>query len=245
MITLYIKTHRKTGLKYFGKTTCDDPVSYWGSGKYWRRHLMKHGFEYDTEIYLQSEDQAYITQEALRFSRAYDIVNSDLWANLREENGTDGNPKGNILSQEHKDRIAQAGKGRILSEETRKKLSKAKKNMSKETREKISKSLSGKKKSKEHLKKMSEGNKDKVLSQETREKISASNKGRKFSEEHNEKIRKANEKTWIVIDPDGNERVVVNLMKFCEENNLNNGNMNSVSLGKFKQHKGYRVKRVE
>ena len=80
MITLYIKTHRQTGLKYFGKTTEDDPITYKGSGKHWLRHLIKYGYECDTEIYLQSEDQEYVTQEALRFSRVYDIVNSDLWA---------------------------------------------------------------------------------------------------------------------------------------------------------------------
>ena len=94
MITLYIKTHRQTGLKYFGKTTEDDPITYKGSGKHWLRHLIKYGYECDTEIYLQSEDQEYVTQEALRFSRVYDIVNSDLWANLREENGLDGWTKG-------------------------------------------------------------------------------------------------------------------------------------------------------
>ena len=57
MITLYIKTHRVTGLRYFGKTTCDDPITYQGGGKVWRRHIMKHGYDCDTEIYLQSEDQ--------------------------------------------------------------------------------------------------------------------------------------------------------------------------------------------
>ena len=70
MITLYIKTHRKTGLKYFGKTTADDPFTYQGSGKRWRRHLMKHGYDCDTEIYFQSESEEEILREALRFSKS-------------------------------------------------------------------------------------------------------------------------------------------------------------------------------
>lgn len=37
--TLYIKTHNKTGLKYFGKTTSNDPYKYKGSGSYWLDHL--------------------------------------------------------------------------------------------------------------------------------------------------------------------------------------------------------------
>ena len=120
MITLYIKTHRVTGLKYFGKTTCDDPVRYIGGGKVWRRHLLKHGYDCDTEIYLQSEDQEYITREALRFSRAYDIVKSNLWANLQEENGIDGWTKGqpNLKlkgvpkSKEHLEKFSKTRKGK-------------------------------------------------------------------------------------------------------------------------------------
>jgi hypothetical protein len=40
LLTLYKKTHRKTGLKYLGYTS-RDPFSYTGSGKYWSRHLKK------------------------------------------------------------------------------------------------------------------------------------------------------------------------------------------------------------
>jgi hypothetical protein len=114
MITLYIKTHRVTGIKYFGKTTCKNPIVYRGGGKVWRRHLMKHGYDCDTEIYLQSEDQEYITREAIRFSRAYDIVNSNLWANLIEENGCDGGGgmKGKIVSEQTKNKISESHKGK-------------------------------------------------------------------------------------------------------------------------------------
>lgn len=150
----------------------------------------------ETEIYLQSEDQEYITQEALRFSRAYDIANSDLWANLKDENGLDGNPK-----------------GAIVSEETRKKISKA--------------------------------NKNKIVSLETRRKASLSNRGQRRSKEACENMSKADSKTWLVIDPYGNEQIITNLKKFCIENNLNTGHMHNVSTGKRGQYRGWICRKSE
>ena len=168
MITLYIKTHRKTGLKYFGKTTADDPIAYWGSGLHWRRHLMKHGYDCDTEIYLQSEDQEYIIQEALRFSRVYDIVKSDLWANLQEENGIDGWPKG--ISNPG---LSERRKGIPLSEETRLKIGNAHR---------------GRIKSKEECENLSKGHKGRRNSQETRRKMSIAHLDVPLSKEHIEKV---------------------------------------------------------
>ena len=43
-IYLYVKTHSKTGLKYLGQTSSNDPRMYWKS------HLKKHGLDYTTEI---------------------------------------------------------------------------------------------------------------------------------------------------------------------------------------------------
>jgi hypothetical protein len=93
MIYLYIKTHRVTGLKYFGKTV-RDPLTYRGSGLLWRRHIAKHGNDVDTEIIGQFESQEECTEVALKFSLDNNIVESDQWANLRMENGSDGAPVG-------------------------------------------------------------------------------------------------------------------------------------------------------
>lgn len=49
MIYLYIKTHNKTGLKYLGQTK-NDPYDYYGSGKYWKLHLQKHGKDISTQV---------------------------------------------------------------------------------------------------------------------------------------------------------------------------------------------------
>lgn len=94
MTYLYIKTHNKTGLKYFGKTSKPNPEKYTGSGKYWLRHLKKHGFNFSTEIIGTFEDETKLVEAALTFSIENNIVDSKEWANLRDENGLDGAPKG-------------------------------------------------------------------------------------------------------------------------------------------------------
>lgn len=84
-IYLYIKTHNKTGLKYFGKTTRKDPHKYPGSGKYWRNHLEKYGYDYVTEIYGIYYDREECLKSAIEFSEKNMIVDSPEWANLRVE----------------------------------------------------------------------------------------------------------------------------------------------------------------
>lgn len=82
---LYIKTHNKTGLKYFGKTI-KDPFTYLGSGKYWRAHLRKHGFDITTVILGYFENESDCKTTALKFSQENNIVESREWANLIDEN---------------------------------------------------------------------------------------------------------------------------------------------------------------
>lgn len=43
IIYLYVKRHKVTGMKYFGKTVKKDPYKYNGSGLYWVRHIKKYG----------------------------------------------------------------------------------------------------------------------------------------------------------------------------------------------------------
>lgn len=114
-IYLYIKTHNDTGLKYFGKTTKKDPHKYTGSGKYWKRHLKKHGSNYSTEIVATFEDESSCQEFALNFSKENEIVNSDEWANLQEENGLDGAPTGRAghkFTQEQLQKISETSKQR-------------------------------------------------------------------------------------------------------------------------------------
>ena len=109
MIYLYIKTHRITGLKYLGKTSSKDPQSYPGSGKRWRAHLDKHGYEFDTEILLESDDPVKIKEAGLHYSKMWNIVEAVEWANLKPESGDGGTF---IHTEEAKEKIGKAARGR-------------------------------------------------------------------------------------------------------------------------------------
>lgn len=111
MIHLYIKTHNTTGLKYFGKTT-RDPYSYSGSGKYWKKHLKKHGDNVTTEIVGSFPSKEECESFALQFSIENNIIESGQWANLINENGLDGAPKGNVLNNSIKQKISDSLKGK-------------------------------------------------------------------------------------------------------------------------------------
>jgi len=92
---LMIKTHQVTGLKYLCKkvTTSDSKaISYKGSGTRWNNHLKVHGNHINTEI-LAKYDLDKInefSQLCLEYSNKFDIVKSNEWANLIEENGLMG-----------------------------------------------------------------------------------------------------------------------------------------------------------
>lgn len=88
LIYLYVK-QSPLGLKYLGITT-KDPYNYPGSGKYWRSHLKYHTFklaDVETEILLKTEDITIISFWGLYYSKLWNIVESENWANLMPESG--------------------------------------------------------------------------------------------------------------------------------------------------------------
>jgi hypothetical protein len=87
---LYIKTHNKTGLKYFGKTSSRNPMTYKGSGKRWLNHLNLHGCDITTEIIGHFKDEISCKETAIAFSIENNIVESTHWANLEIEDGING-----------------------------------------------------------------------------------------------------------------------------------------------------------
>jgi len=89
MIYLYLKTHKKTGLKYLGKTI-NDPYSYSGSGTDWIPHLKEHGDDVDTVVLFQTEDKAEFKKVAKRYSKELNIVESEEFANRMPEQGQGG-----------------------------------------------------------------------------------------------------------------------------------------------------------
>jgi hypothetical protein len=130
MIYLYVKTHNITGLKYFGKTTRKDPHKYKGSGIYWKNHLKKHGNDFSTDIVGIFNNEVDCKNFALEFSDKNNIVDSEQWANLKEENGLDGSPKGVKFTDSHKEKIRQSRIGKCYNDfddETRRKMSEASK----------------------------------------------------------------------------------------------------------------------
>lgn len=134
---LYIKEHSVTGLKYFGKTTLNDERFryYDGSGKYWLRHIKKHGIEHVKTIWLSEffYNKDDVKEFAELFSEEFDIVNSKQWANMMLENGLDGGTFGNgddnvAKRPDVRKKISEAAKSRkhpSPSNETRKKISEA------------------------------------------------------------------------------------------------------------------------
>ncbi|NBP02041.1 MAG: hypothetical protein EBU90_18305 [Proteobacteria bacterium] len=99
-IHLYIKTHNKTGLKYFGKTVSKDPYKYKGSGVYWNKHLEKHGNDVSTEIIASFLDKNECKLFAKEFSIKNNIVESLEWANLKIEELDGGWTHINSLSKQ-------------------------------------------------------------------------------------------------------------------------------------------------
>lgn len=84
-ITLYVKTHNKTGLKYFGKTTKLNVEAYKGSGTYWKKHIIQYGYDVTTEIIGTFNDYDACKKAAIDFSIANNICASDAWANITNE----------------------------------------------------------------------------------------------------------------------------------------------------------------
>lgn len=178
---LYIKQHSVTKKCYFGKTCSKDPIKYPGSGTHWKRHIKIHGKEFIETLWFKLfVDKAECTRVALLFSEQQDIVKSEIWLNLKKEDGLEGgSTKGYKLSTEARMRLIGRGKGIPHTEEAKAKMSISQK---------------GKTRSAEFCTKVSISNKGRIISQETRDKISSAQKGKTFSESHLENIRIAGEK---------------------------------------------------
>ena len=88
---LLVMTHNKTGLKYFCKTTrMNELNTYKGSGVHWKRHLRKHGRDVSVGVLGLYSDKERCMKAALDFSQENNIIASDQWANLIDENGLTG-----------------------------------------------------------------------------------------------------------------------------------------------------------
>lgn len=144
-----------------------------GSGKYWKRHYKFYGYkskDIQTIILHETYDLEEMKILGPYYSKLFNVVESDLWANLMEENGVDGGPHSEAALL----KISISSKGRVKSEVTRKKLSE---------------SLKGRETSPEHRKNLSKANTGKKLSPERIKRLREVNTGRKVSPETLEKKR--------------------------------------------------------
>lgn len=107
------------GLNYLGMTTKENIFTYKGSGKYWKLHLKKHNVkieEIKTILLFETDNQEELKEKGVFYSKLYNVVESDEWANLIFETGE--GISGNKLSEEHKKKISLATMGRQLSKES-------------------------------------------------------------------------------------------------------------------------------
>ena len=81
-------------------------------------------------------------------------------------------------------------------------------------------------------------------SEEYKQKMSDISKGKKITEEHKNNISKGKSKTWLITEPNGNKITIVNLEKYCIQNNLQGSKMSLVASGVRKHHKGYICQKV-
>jgi len=84
-----IKKAYPSGLMYLCQTK-QDPYSYKGSGTRWTNHIKHHNSHIITCIIGEYETMEELREAGIQYSRELNVVESEEWANLREEDGTGG-----------------------------------------------------------------------------------------------------------------------------------------------------------
>jgi hypothetical protein len=97
---IYVKRTRPSeshpkGYFYLGKTEQKEErfVYYLGSGKIWKTHIKKYGYtkeDIETWILHETNDKEDLKNMGIYYSDLFNIVDSDLWANLKKEEGDGG-----------------------------------------------------------------------------------------------------------------------------------------------------------
>ena len=110
---LYIKTHKITGLKYFGQTKTN-PFKYSGSGTDWRKHIARYGRDILTEIVFQTTNKKELTAQGRYYSCLWNVVGAmdnfgnKIWANrIPETGGGGGNIPGHVAYWPSQEQIQQ------------------------------------------------------------------------------------------------------------------------------------------
>lgn len=235
---LYVKTHNKTGLKYLGQTSANDPHKYPGSGVYWKHHLKKYGYDYNTELLKECQTKEEVKKYGTYYSNLYNILESDEWANLKIEQG-----EGGRQTEEVRKRISEAGKGRIpwnkgkeiWTEEDRKRIGERNKQRGPQSEETISKRVAkntGKIRTKEQRKKASEAQKGKILTEDHKKSLRGK-RPQVVAHNRNCTIHTFIHETGIY------ERCTKH--DLCRKYNLSGPNISNLIYGFRKSHKGWKI----
>ena len=84
---LMLKQHNITGMKYLCITKRKNYEKYLGSGKYWKLHLKKYGNNITTILLEETDDENELAELGKYYSKLFDVVNSECFANLINECG--------------------------------------------------------------------------------------------------------------------------------------------------------------
>ena len=235
-ISLYIKRHTDTGLKYLGVTT-KDPYTQLGSGLYWTAHLEKHGNQMMTCVLGEFDDIEECSQVALQFSAEHDVVKSAEWANLKPENAKQGWVAGFPQTLESIQKRVAKNTGKKRTEETKRKISESR------LGEKHwlygvcgeDSHWFGRQHTPDSIEKMRSIKMGKTHSDETKAKHSMQTIGDKNPAA----------KWFVAIDTHGLRHFRKSLSTFSVEHSLSPACMKAVALGRNKQHKGWTVNYVD
>lgn len=239
---LYVKTHSITGLRYLGQTI-GDPFTYLGSGVYWKKHLDKHGIDHHTEVIRECRSKEELREWGLFYSRLWNIVESEEWANLKEEQGDGGRQ-----SEDVRKRIGEAGKGRIpwnkgkqiWNEFQRKEIGQRNRERGPQSSDTIAKRVAkntGRKRSQVSLERMRNSHKGKKLTEEHRKKLRGPRPNARVWNRGLKLPSSATAMEWIIQNQKtGEQQIIKSLRKWCEENKFNYQVMHAYT----KQNKSYK-----
>ncbi len=103
MFYLLLKIHNLTGLCYlcYHRGSRESCIKYKGSGKYWKNHYKVHGNDISTFFLLETNKIEEVQTKGPYFSKLWNVINSEEWANLCEENGKVGGPRVALSGSNH------------------------------------------------------------------------------------------------------------------------------------------------
>lgn len=222
---LYVKTHRKTGLKYLGQTR-RNPYTYSGSGGDWIAHLKEHGEDISTEIILKTTDKSKRNflgryySNLWRILTAVDDYGNRIWANRIIESGGGGGGKFGIKRKEStKEKLVLANSGKNNPQFGTFWINNGQENRKVKSLDQIPDGWA----------------KGRYFNEEGRKKFVSRSKVGKNNSNYDPTIRH-----WINIET--GEEISLPKYDFCQQKMLNGKKIRAVVQGKIEHYRGWKLK---